>query len=108
MENILPDLLLKILLISILFSTIKVTIIQKIKTIFTLKKKWQVILINFISSFSLGILFSMWFFNLTIFNALWVSFFSFVGAPSIYEGLRKQNIIDFTPKSLSDINDDTN
>lgn len=105
MDNILPDLLLKIILISVLLSSIEVTIVQKIKTVFILKKKWQVILINFISSFTFGILFSMWFFNLNILNSLWVSFFSFVGAPSIYEGLRKQNIINFTPKSLSDIND---
>ncbi len=105
MDNILPDLLLKVILISTLFSVVEVTIVQKIKTVFTLKKKWQVILINFISSFIFGILFSMWFFNLNILNSLWVSFFSFIGAPSIYEGLRKQNIIDFTPKSLSDIND---
>lgn len=105
MNNILPDLLLKVILISTLFSVVEVTIVQKIKTVFTIKKKWQVILINFISSFIFGILFSMRFFNLNILNSLWVSFFSFIGAPSIYEGLRKQNIIDFTPKSLSDIND---
>ena len=108
MENIISESLIKMLSISIVFSVFEMALIQKIKTIFHLKKKYQVILINFISTFTFGPLFLIWFFNLNIINSLWVSFFSFIGAPALYESLRKQNIINYNPKSLKDINNESN
>lgn len=108
MENIISESLIKMLSISIVFSVFEMALIQKIKTIFHLKKTYQVILINFISTFTFGPLFLIWFFNLNIINSLWVSFFSFIGAPALYESLRKQNIINYNPKSLKDINNESN
>ena len=96
------DLLLKVLLISITFSFIEMALVQKIKTISIFKKNWQVILFNFVSSFLLGTLFAIWFFELNIYNSLWVALFSFIGAPAIYEALKKQNIINYTPKAIDD------
>lgn len=103
MENIISDLLLKIVLISIVFSTFEMALVQKLKKVFPFKKKWSVLILNFVSSFLFGTIFSMWFFSLNIYNSLWVSFFTFLGAPSIYETLRKQNITSYTPESLTEI-----
>lgn len=101
MDVLVTDLLMDVLLISITFSIVEMALVQKIKTISIFKRSWQVILFNFVSSFVLGTLFSMWFFELSLYNGLWVSLFGFIGAPSIYEVLKKQNIINYTPKSLS-------
>lgn len=95
------DLLIDVLLISVTFSIFEMALVQKIKMISIFKKNWQVVLFNFVSSFVFGTLFSMWFFELDLFNSLWVSLFGFIGAPSIYEILKKQNIINYTPKALS-------
>lgn len=103
MENIISDLLLKIVLISIVFSTFEMALVQKLKKVFPFKKKCSVLILNFVSSFLFGTIFSMWFFSLNIYNSLWVSFFTFLGAPSIYETLRKQNITSYTPESLTEI-----
>ncbi len=103
MENIISDLLLKIVLISIVFSAFEMALVQKLKKFFPFKKKWSVLILNFVSSFLFGTIFSMWFFSLSIYNSLWVSFFTFLGAPSIYETLRKQNITSYTPESLTEI-----
>ena len=35
-------------------------------------------------------------------KAIWVCIFAFIGAPGIYEVMKKQNIINYTPKSLDD------
>lgn len=102
MDALVTELLIKILLISITFSVFEMALVQKIKTLSIFKKNWQVILFNFISSFTIGTLFSMWFFELSLYNGLWVSLFSFIGAPAIYEALKKQNLINYTPKSLND------
>ena len=101
MDVLVTQMLMDVLLISITFSVFEMALIQKIKTSSILKKSWQVVLFNFISSFVLGTLFSMWFFELSLYNGLWVSLFGVIGAPSIYEVLKKQNIINYTPKSLS-------
>lgn len=101
MDVLVTDLLMKILMISITFSIIEMTLVQKVKTLSFFKKSYQVILFNFISSFVLGTFFTMWFFELSFYNGLWVSLFGFIGAPLIYEALKKQNIINYTPKSMS-------
>lgn len=102
MDALVTDLLIKVLLISITFSVIEMAFIQKIKSLSMIKKSWQVILINLISCFFLGTTFSMWFFELNLINSLWVALFSFIGAPTIYEALKKQNIINYNPKSLNE------
>lgn len=101
MDALVTDLLIKILMISITFSIFETALVQKVKSLPFFKKNWQVLLLNFISSFIFGTLFSIWFFDLNLYNGLWVSFFGFIGASSIYEILKKQNIINYTPKSVS-------
>ena len=91
--------LLKILMISVTFSIFEMAFVQKMKMLPFFKKDIHIIIFNFISSFIFGILFSIWFFNLSLIDGLWVSFFGFIGAPSIYEALKNQNIINYTPKS---------
>lgn len=105
------DLLKQVLLISIIFSAFEMALVQKFKMFAFIKKDWHVVLFNFISSFIFGTLFSMWFFDTNFYNGLWVSLFGFIGAPSIYEMLKKQNIINYSPKSLPEntsSNDKTN
>lgn len=107
MENIIPELLTKTLSISIILSIFEMTLIQKIKTLIPLKKKYQVILINIIITFILGPLFLIYFFKVNIINTIWISLFTFIGAPTLYEALRKQTIIKYNPKSLTEINKET-
>lgn len=102
MDALVTDLLIEILMISVTFSIFQMALVQKVKTLSIFKKDWQVILFNFVSSFIFGTLFSIWFFELNLYNGLWVSLFGFIGAPTIYEMLKKQNIINYTPKSLND------
>jgi len=102
MDALVTDNLIKILLISVTFSIIEMALVQKLKTLSFFKKNWQVIILNFVSSFTIGTLFGIWFFNLNIYDALWVALFGFIGAPSIYEALKKQNMINYTPKSIND------
>ena len=100
MEVLVTETLMNTLYISITFSCIEMALVQKIKSTSLLKKNWQVILFNFISSFLLGTTFSICFFNFNLIEGLWVSLFGFIGAPTIYELLKKQTIINYTPKSL--------
>lgn len=102
MDALVTDNLLKILMISITFSVIEMALIQKIKSLSFLKKSWQVIILNFIFSFTIGALFGIWFFNLNVYDSLWLALFAFIGAPTIYEALKKQNMINYTPKSIDE------
>ena len=100
MEELFPSLLFNLLIISITFSIILMALIQKIKMLSFVNKSWQVWFLNLFFSFSLGIPFSIFFYNLNIYNSIWVSIFSFIGAPSIYKALKKQNIINYKPNSM--------
>ncbi len=97
------ELLLNLLFISVIVSTIIMALIQKIKTISFIKTDNQILLMNFFLSFLVGIPFCLTFYNLSLMHTLWVSIFAFIGAPSIYALLKKQNLINYTPKSLDDI-----
>ena len=101
MDILVPELLMTLLMISISFSIILMAIIQKIKSLVIFTKSWQVWLLDFILAFLLGIPFSIFFYNLSYNEAIWVSVFGFVGAPGIYEALKNQNIITYKPKSVS-------
>lgn len=102
MENIFPQLLLDLLTISITFSVILMTLIQKFKTLSFINKSWHVWFINLVFSFAIGIPFSITFYNISLINSIWVGLFSFIGASSIYEVLKKQNIINYTPIRVDD------
>ena len=94
--------LLIVLIVSITLSIIMMTIIQKVKSLTFIKKDNQIWFINFILSFAIGIPFSLYFYNLSIYEGIWISLFSFVGSTGIYKVLKAQNIINYTPNSLDD------
>ena len=102
MENMVPKLLLDLLSISIVFSIVLMAIIQKLKSFPFIKKSSHVLLINLILSFAIGIPFSMTFYNINWINGIWIGLFSFVGASSIYQAFKKQNLINYKPASVED------
>lgn len=74
-----------ILVIAIACSTITLAFIQKTKKICNSNNciTWYGLLINFI----IGILFSMAFSDINIWESLWVGLFSFIGADTLYQNL---------------------
>lgn len=102
MNDFFPSLLLELLGISIAFSVILMAVIQKFKSFSCIKKSCHVMILNFILSFAIGIPFSISFYDVTWINGIWVGLFSFVGASTIYTGLKKQNIINYKPDSIND------
>ena len=96
------DLLYNLLSISIVFSVILMTLIQKIKTLSFVKKSWQIWIFNLILSFSIGIPFAITFYDVSLTDGIWVGLFSFIGAPTLYDVLQNQNIINYKPISLSE------
>lgn len=94
--------LLDLIMIGITLSIIMMAVIQKIKALSFVRTDNQIWIINFILSFSIGIPFGIFFYKLNIYESLWVSMFSFVGAPGIYKVMKSQNIINYKPKTLDD------
>jgi hypothetical protein len=101
MDILVTDKILNLLMIATTFSTILMALIQQIKNLSIVTNSTHILIINFCLSF-LGILFGMSFYDLTIVDGIWVSLFSFIGAPTIYQLLKKQNVINYTPKSLNE------
>lgn len=99
MDILMSDELWTLLLISLTFSIFLMALVQKIKTLDFIKKRWQVWLINLFCAFLMGIPFGMMFYQLTLEESVWISLFGFIGAPSIYEALKNQNIISYKPRS---------
>ena len=83
-------------------SIIVMAVIQKFKTLSWVQKDSHIFLLNAIFSFVIGIFFSITFYNETIKNAIWISLFSFIGAPALYTMLKKQNVINMNLTSLDD------
>lgn len=101
MDMLVTDKIFDLLMIATTFSIILMALIQKIKTLSFIKNSTHIMITNFFLSF-LGILFGICFYDLNIVDGLWVSLFSFIGAPAIYELLKAQNVINYTPKSLDE------
>jgi hypothetical protein len=101
-ELFFPDYLIDLLIISMSVSVVLMALIQKFKTLTFINKIWQVWLLNLLLSFALGVPFAMSFYNLNWIDGIWVSVFSFIGAPTLYDALKNQNIINYKPISLSD------
>lgn len=99
MDVLVTEKLWDLLLISLTFSIFLMALIQKIKSLEEVRKPWQVLLMNVFFSFTMGIPFGMEFFALPLDQAVWIGVFGFIGAPSIYEVLKKQNIINYNPKT---------
>lgn len=102
MDALITDLLINLLMIGITFSIFLMALIQKFKTLSFINKDWHIWLLNLLFSFAMGIPFTIYFYELDILSAIWVGVFSFIGAPSVYAVLKKQNLINYTPKSLDD------
>lgn len=101
MENFLPSLLLELLSVSITFSVILMAVIQKLKSFSCITKPCHVMFLDILLAFLIGVPFSITFYSINWIEGLWVGLFSFVGASSIYEALKKQNIINYNPSSTS-------
>ena len=78
------------------------TLIQKFKELSFVNEKYHVFLLNLIFSFCIGISFSIIFYKVNLYYGIWISIFSFIGSSNLYELLKKQNILNYTPFSLSD------
>lgn len=102
MENFFPSLLLELLSISITFSIILMAVIQKLKSFSCIKKSCHVMILNIILAFLIGIPFGITFYNINLVESCWTALFSFVGASSIYEALKKQNVVNYTPTAIDD------
>lgn len=96
---VIPENLLQILFVSMVFSVVLMALIQKLKTFTLIKKKWHIWILNLIFAFVLGIPFGQMFYHLSVLESVWVGVFSFIGASSIYDQLEK-----YSPVSLSDVN----
>ncbi|MFI3308055.1 MAG: hypothetical protein R3Y21_05755 [Mycoplasmatota bacterium] len=101
MDIVLPEELINIFTISLFFSTIMMVTIQKLKSLTIINKKWHIWVLDLFLSFAMGIPFSMQFYEFSIYEGVWVGIFTFVGAPAIYDALKKQKIINFTPESMT-------
>lgn len=80
------ELLKELLIIAIASGVIMTMFIQKIKETFKIKGG-NVIIISFLLNMIIGTLFALTFSDVNLIYALWVGFFSFVGADTIYKTL---------------------
>ena len=87
--------------------------LQRVKQLPFIKDDYQIWIANLLLAFGIGIPFYLTFYGefptldtltFTAFiPALWVSFLAFLGAPAIYSALKEQKIINYTPKSLKQL-----
>lgn len=79
------DFLKELLIISITLSAITCALVQKTKFIF--KSSKYISIYSLIVNLVIGIIFSYTFTDIKLPNCLWIGFFSFLGADSIYKSL---------------------
>lgn len=79
------DFLKQLLIISIALSTITCALIQKTKGF--LKSSKFITVYSFLINIIIGILFCLTFTSISLPTSLWIGFFSFLGADSIYKSL---------------------
>lgn len=101
MDAIFPNSLTDLLIISVTLSFVLMALIQKIKKLSFINKEWQVWLINLFLSFSISIPFGMKFYDASLNDGIWIGLFTFIGAPTLYETLKNQNILTYKPSSLN-------
>lgn len=102
-EIIISELFMTDLLIATGFSIILFAIMQKVKELPFIKNNVAICLVNLVLALGLGMPYTIYYYKLPIFEAVVVSLLSFVGAPAIYTALKKQTIINYTPKAKEDI-----
>ena len=101
MDIFVTDKLLNLLGIGITFSAFQMALVQKIKMLPLFNKKYKIWLLNLFVSFGVGIPFAIFFFGISVVDSIWVSLFGFIGAPSLYAALKKQNMINYKPESAT-------
>ena len=96
----------ELLIISIALSAITCTLIRKTKGF--LKSSKFITLYSFIINMGIGILFCLSFTKIVFPNYLWIGFFSFLGADSIYKSLEGKisSYSDIVSKKSISINED--
>ena len=104
MDYLITDTLLDILTISVTFSVFLMAFIQKFKDLKIVNKGWEIWILNLLFSIVLGVPFANTFYKLDLELSLWVAVFGFIGAPTIYQTLKSQNLIKYKPKSTKDTN----
>ncbi|MFV0275208.1 MAG: hypothetical protein ACK5HL_03095 [Bacilli bacterium] len=92
MELIFPNEVINILMIAGSLSIIIMALIQKLKSLSLIKNRKSIIIVNIISSLLIGIPYTMHFYKLTLIDGLFVSVFSFIGAPLIYDSFKKKKV----------------
>lgn len=113
MEYLIPELLWQLLLIAGTLSVLIMAALQRIKQLPLIKSDYQIWIANLLLAFGIGIPFYLTFYGdfptldtltfAAFVPALWVSFLAFLGAPAIYAALKEQTIINYTPKSLKQL-----
>lgn len=75
----------QLLIISIALSAVTCALVQKTKFIF--KSSKFIVIYSLIINLAIGVVFCITFTDITLPNSLWIGFFSFLGADSIYKSL---------------------
>lgn len=96
-DILIPESLVLVLGSSVVLSAFVMASVQRIKELPFVTKKWQIWFANLFISFLVGFLMMQHFFMFSIADALWASFFAFLGAPALYEGLK-----NYKPKTLTE------
>lgn len=79
------ELIKELLMIATASSIVTTASVQKIKEAFIFKKSSRLVIVSFVVSMIFGTLFGLTFGGVEISEALWVGFFSFIGADVIYK-----------------------
>lgn len=85
--------------VSVVAGTLVFGLIQKIKELSFINKPIQLWFGNLIFSL-IAYPFSKFYYSTGDIESIWIVLFTFIGAQLIYEMLKKQNIINYTPKTL--------
>lgn len=93
MEFIYPTNLLELLLAGTILGIIVMAIIQKVKLFSCVNSTCYILILNAVLSIGLGIPFFICFYRYDLLSGFWVGIISFAEAPTIYDLLKKQNII---------------
>lgn len=96
------ELLLNILWIATICQVIALVTTQKFKTLKIVTKAWQVILFSFVLNVVLAVCFCSTFTDLKLILSLWVGFFSFIGADTVYKMLEDKQLL----KRLTDVTEE--
>ncbi len=87
------DLFLQALMVSAVLGTITMLFIQKTKGLLPVKSSWIVTIYSFVVNMGVGFLYGKNFTDATWIYCLWIGFFAFIGADSIYKGLEKSGLV---------------